>query len=53
MPSEEQRVIRVHLEPGPDGVTLTVTEAASASAPGTAIVEATTIVEPTVVEVEA
>ncbi|MGV9452932.1 hypothetical protein [Streptomyces sp. NPDC003635] len=50
---EETKVIRIHLEPSPDGVTLSAVSAASATAPSeTLLLEATNITEPTVIEVE-
>ncbi|WP_328874782.1 hypothetical protein OHT76_34565 [Streptomyces sp. NBC_00287] len=50
---EETRVIRIHLEPGEDGVTLSAVAAASATAHSeTLLLEATNITEATVIEVE-
>ncbi|MEU9734198.1 hypothetical protein [Streptomyces cinnabarinus] len=50
---EEKKVIRIHLEPGEEGVTLSAVGAASATAPSeTLLVEATNITEATVIEVE-
>lgn len=50
---EEKKVIRIHLEPGQEGVTLSAVGAASATAPSeTLLVEATNITEATVIEVE-
>jgi len=49
---EEKKVIRIHLEPGQEGVTLSAVGAASATAPAETIVEATNITEATVIEVE-
>lgn len=53
MPTEDTRLIRLHLEPGPDGVTLSITEAASADSMPFPVMESTVISEPTVIEVEA
>ncbi|MEV0524314.1 hypothetical protein AB0I66_12905 [Streptomyces sp. NPDC050439] len=53
MGAEEKKVIRIHLEPGQEGVTLSAVGAASATAPSeTTLVEATTVTEATVIEVE-
>ncbi len=50
---EEKRVIRIHLEPSQDGVTLSAVESSSATAPReTLLVEATNITEATIIEVE-
>ncbi|MFC7220697.1 hypothetical protein ACFQLX_21415 [Streptomyces polyrhachis] len=51
MPAEK-KVIRIHLEPGRDGVTLSAVEVASATAPAETLVEATNLTEATVIEVE-
>lgn len=50
--AEEKKVIRIHLEPSQEGVTLSAVGAASATAPSETVVEATTIKEATVIEVE-
>ncbi|MEV0170026.1 hypothetical protein AB0I00_02705 [Streptomyces sp. NPDC050803] len=49
---EETKVIRIHLEPGEEGITLSAVAAASATAPVETLVEATNITEATVIEVE-
>ncbi|MEZ0095344.1 hypothetical protein [Streptacidiphilus sp. EB129] len=48
----EKKIIRLHLEPGEDGVTLSVSDSVSAERHGQPVVENTVITEATVIEVE-
>jgi hypothetical protein len=52
--AEQKKIVRIHLEPSKDGVTLSAVGAATATAPEESqpLLEKTNITEATVIEVE-
>ncbi|MGW7646910.1 hypothetical protein [Streptomyces bobili] len=54
MADEQKKIIKIHLEPSQDGVTLCAVGAASATAPDdcSQVLEQTTITEATVIEIQ-